>query len=75
MPPPHLFAVSLCGITLRSPVLAAEGTFVRDKLPRLASLKTAVSPNVLGYSTENYVEVARVLEAGGSAPLMGTLKQ
>jgi dihydroorotate dehydrogenase (NAD+) catalytic subunit len=36
--------------------------FVREKLPALARLKTAVFANVFGYRTEDYVEVVRVLE-------------
>jgi len=36
--------------------------FVRDKLPALAKLKTAVFANVFGYRTEDYVEVVRALE-------------
>lgn len=36
--------------------------FVTDKLPDLARLSTAVFANVFGYQTEDYVEVARVLE-------------
>lgn len=113
-------AISLCGIPLRNPVLAASGTFgygveferlvhlnalgglvvkglsrepmdgnppprlweaeagmlnsiglqnigvrafVRDKLPRLARLRTAVIANVFGYATEDYTEVVRVLES------------
>jgi dihydroorotate dehydrogenase (NAD+) catalytic subunit len=113
-------AVSLCGIALRNPVLAASGTFgygveferlvdlnamgglvvkglsrepmegnpppriweaqagmlnsiglqnigvrafVRDKLPQLARLRTAVFANVFGYCVEDYVEVVRVLES------------
>src|SRR5437870_5181342 len=36
--------------------------FVKDKLPALARLKTAVFANVFGYRTADYVEVARVLE-------------
>src|ERR1700677_1544939 len=36
--------------------------FVRDKLPALAKLKTAIFANVFGYKTEDYVEVVRVLE-------------
>jgi dihydroorotate dehydrogenase (NAD+) catalytic subunit len=116
--PPQL-EVSLCGITLRNPVLAASGTFaygvefeslvdlnalggfivkglsrepmdgnpppriwesaagminsiglqnigvrafIRDKLPALAKLKTAVFANVFGNATEDYVEVVRALE-------------
>jgi dihydroorotate dehydrogenase (NAD+) catalytic subunit len=111
--------ISLCGITLRNPVLAASGTFgyglefasqvdlnrlgglvvkglsrepiegnpaprlyetaagmmnsvglqnvgvrafVRDKLPELAKLRTAVFANIFGYQTGDYVEVVRVLE-------------
>lgn len=121
MNPPQL-AVSLCGITLRNPVLAASGTFaygvefekmvdlnslggivvkglsrepmngnpppriweaqagminsiglqnigvrafIREKLPALAKLKTAVFANVFGNATEDYVEVARALEGAG----------
>ena len=113
-------AVSLCGIALRNPVLAASGTFgygieferlvdlnalgglvvkglsrepmegnpppriweaqagmlnsiglqnigvrafVREKLPQLARLRTAVFANVFGYAAEDYVEVVRVLES------------
>jgi dihydroorotate dehydrogenase (NAD+) catalytic subunit len=113
-------AVSLCGIALRNPVLAASGTFgygveferladlnalgglvvkglsrepmegnppprvweaeggmlnsiglqnigvrafVREKLPQLAGLRTAVFANVFGYAVEDYVEVVRVLES------------
>ena len=112
--------VSLCGIALRNPVLAASGTFgygveferlvdlnalgglvvkglsrepmegnpppriweaqagmlnsiglqnigvrafVREKLPQLARLRTAVFANVFGYAAEDYVEVVRVLES------------
>ncbi len=36
--------------------------FVRDKLPALAKLRTAVFANVFGNQTEDYVEVVRVLE-------------
>jgi dihydroorotate dehydrogenase (NAD+) catalytic subunit len=112
-------AVSLCGIPLRNPVIAASGTFgygiefesqvdlnqlgglvvkglsrepmdgnpeprlwetragminsiglqnigvrafVAEKLPKLAKFQTAVFANVFGYATDDYVEVARVLE-------------
>jgi dihydroorotate dehydrogenase (NAD+) catalytic subunit len=111
-------SVTVCGIELRNPVLAASGTFayglefeklidlnalggfvvkglsrepiegnpaprvfeseagminsiglqnigvrafVAEKLPGLARLRTAVFANVFGYSTEDYVEVVRVL--------------
>jgi dihydroorotate dehydrogenase (NAD+) catalytic subunit len=36
--------------------------FVKEKLPRLAELKTAVFANVFGYTIEDYTEVVRVLE-------------
>src|SRR5438270_11481529 len=36
--------------------------FVREKLPALARLKTAVFANVFGNATEDYVEVIRALE-------------
>lgn len=36
--------------------------FVRDKLPKLRSYRTAVFANVFGYAPEDYVEVVRVLE-------------
>jgi dihydroorotate dehydrogenase (NAD+) catalytic subunit len=119
--PPQL-EVSLCGITLQNPVLAASGTFaygveferlvdlnalggivvkglsrepmdgnpppriweseagminsiglqnigvrafIREKLPALARLKTAVFANVFGNTTEDYVEVVRALEGAG----------
>jgi dihydroorotate dehydrogenase (NAD+) catalytic subunit len=39
--------------------------FVRDKLPCLAALRTAVFANVFGYAIEDYVEVVRALEAAG----------
>jgi dihydroorotate dehydrogenase (NAD+) catalytic subunit len=35
--------------------------FVRDKLPALARLRTAVFANVFGYEVEDYLEVLRVL--------------
>ena len=111
--------ISVCGITLKNPVLAASGTFaygveferlvdlnalgglvvkglsrepmdgnpppriweaeagminsiglqnigvkafVRDKLPALAKVQTAVFANVFGSATEDYVEVVRALE-------------
>jgi dihydroorotate dehydrogenase (NAD+) catalytic subunit len=36
--------------------------FVREKLPALRGLKTAIFANVFGYSPEDYTEVIRVLE-------------
>jgi dihydroorotate dehydrogenase (NAD+) catalytic subunit len=117
--PGSALATTLCGISLRNPVIAASGTFgygvefeklvdlnalgglvvkglsrepmngnpeprlwetragminsvglqnigvrafVKEKLPLLARLETAVFANVFGYATEDYVEVVRVLE-------------
>ena len=37
--------------------------FVKEKLPLLARFQTPVFANVFGYSTEDYVEVVRVLES------------
>jgi dihydroorotate dehydrogenase (NAD+) catalytic subunit len=37
--------------------------FIREKLPKLARLKTAVIANVFGYEIEDYIEVVRRLEA------------
>jgi dihydroorotate dehydrogenase (NAD+) catalytic subunit len=111
--------ISLCGIPLRNPVIAASGTFaygvefdrlvdlnalgglvvkglsrepmegnpaprvfetaagminsvglqnigvrafVREKLPALAKLKTAVFANIFGYRAEDYAEVVRALD-------------
>ncbi len=36
--------------------------FVREKLPALRKVRTAVFANVFGYAVEDYVEVVRVLE-------------
>jgi len=38
--------------------------FVRDKLPALRSYQTAVIANIFGYTTEDYVAVADLLEQG-----------
>ena len=37
--------------------------FIREKLPKLARLDTAVIANVFGYEVEDYVEVVRQLDA------------
>src|ERR1019366_6621402 len=62
-PPPRIWEAE--GGMLNSIGLQNIGVraFVRDKLPQLARLRTAVIANVFGYSTEDYVEVVRVLEA------------
>ncbi len=61
-PPPRLFeteAGMLNSVGLQNIGVRA---FVRDKLPELCGLHTAVIANVFGYAVEDYVEVARVLE-------------
>jgi dihydroorotate dehydrogenase (NAD+) catalytic subunit len=37
--------------------------FVKDKLPQLAQLRTAVFVNIFGYQVEDYAETVRVLES------------
>jgi dihydroorotate dehydrogenase (NAD+) catalytic subunit len=61
-PPPRVVETA-CGM-INSIGLQNIGVraFVREKLPALAKLRTAVFANVFGYRTEDYVEVARVLE-------------
>jgi dihydroorotate dehydrogenase (NAD+) catalytic subunit len=62
-PPPRLWetqAGMLNSIGLQNIGVQA---FVREKLPALARLRTAVVANVFGYATEDYVEVVRVLES------------
>ncbi len=39
--------------------------FIREKLPRLRQVETAVFANVFGNATEDYVEVVRALEGAG----------
>ena len=61
-PPPRLVETS-CGL-LNSIGLANVGVeaFIREKLPHLRSLKTAVIVNVAGSTPEEYVEVVSMLE-------------
>jgi len=61
-PPPRLYETH-CGM-INSIGLQNVGVraFVKEKLPALAKLRTAVFANVFGYETGDYVEVARVLE-------------
>jgi len=64
-PPPRLWetpAGMLNSVGLQNIGVRA---FVRDKLPQLARLRTAVFANVFGYQVDDYVEVVRVLESGG----------
>ncbi|HUI81762.1 MAG TPA: dihydroorotate dehydrogenase [Bryobacteraceae bacterium] len=60
-PPPRVFETE--GGMINSIGLQNIGVreFVKDKLPALAKLDTAVFANVFGYQTEDYVEVVRVL--------------
>ena len=61
-PPPRIYetrAGMLNSIGLQNIGVRA---FVRQKLPRLAKLGTAVFANIFGYQVEDYVEVARALE-------------
>jgi dihydroorotate dehydrogenase (NAD+) catalytic subunit len=62
-PPPRLWETRAGMINSVGLQNIGVRTFVRDKLPRLARLKTAVFANIFGYATEDYAEVARVLES------------
>lgn len=68
-PPPRLWETE--GGMLNSVGLQNIGVraFIREKLPALARLETAVFANIFGYAAEDYVEVARALE--GEAGLAG----
>ncbi|HYL36841.1 MAG TPA: dihydroorotate dehydrogenase [Bryobacteraceae bacterium] len=61
-PPPRLWETE--GGMVNSIGLQNIGVraFVREKLPALRGLKTAIFANVFGYSPEDYAEVIRVLE-------------
>ena len=68
-PPPRL-AVMPDGRDVQIGMLNSIGlqnvgvdAFIKDKLPKLAKLKTAVIANVFGYEIEDYVEVVRRLDA------------
>src|SRR5579862_7027698 len=62
-PPPRLFETE--GGMINSIGLQNIGVraFVRDKLPELRRIDTAIVANVFGYAVEDYVEVVRVLES------------
>jgi len=64
-PPPRL-AVTPSGM-LNSVGLQNVGVeaFIREKLPRLAALRTVVIANVFGKSVDEYTEVVRRLETAG----------
>ena len=64
-PPPRLWEAHAGMINSVGLQNIGVSAFVRDKLPRLAQLRTAVFANIFGYATEDYVEVVRALEAAG----------
>ena len=64
-PPPRVFEAEAGMINSIGLQNIGVRAFVRDKLPALANLKTAVFANVFGHATEDYVEVVRVLEDVG----------
>jgi dihydroorotate dehydrogenase (NAD+) catalytic subunit len=61
-PPPRLWETE--GGMINSIGLQNVGVraFIRDKLPALRGLKTAIFVNVFGYSPQDYAEVIRTLE-------------
>src|SRR6185295_13099940 len=61
-PPPRVYETQ--GGMINSIGLQNIGVraFVKEKLPSLAKLRTAVFANVFGYEIDDYVEVVRVLE-------------
>jgi dihydroorotate dehydrogenase (NAD+) catalytic subunit len=61
-PPPRLFETQAGMINSVGLQNIGARAFVRDKLPELRSIGTPIFANVFGYSVEDYVEVARVLE-------------
>jgi dihydroorotate dehydrogenase (NAD+) catalytic subunit len=61
-PPPRLFETPAGMINSIGLQNIGVQAFVRDKLPELRQSGTAIFANVFGYTVEDYVEVARVLE-------------
>jgi dihydroorotate dehydrogenase (NAD+) catalytic subunit len=61
-PPPRVFETEAGMINSIGLQNIGVRAFVQEKLPGLARFSTAVFANVFGYRTEDYVEVARVLE-------------
>lgn len=61
-PPPRLWETQAGMINSVGLQNIGVGAFVRDKLPELRGLETAVFANVFGYTPEDYQEVVRVLE-------------
>src|SRR5215831_1472114 len=64
-PPPRLWETEAGMINSIGLQNIGVTAFVRDKLPRLTQLRTAVFANVFGYATEDYVAVLRALEEAG----------
>ena len=60
-PPPRVFEAEAGMINSIGLQNIGVRAFVKDKLPALARLRTAVFANVFGHATEDYVEVVRVL--------------
>jgi dihydroorotate dehydrogenase (NAD+) catalytic subunit len=61
-PPPRVYETEAGMINSIGLQNIGVRAFVKEKLPALAKLKTAVFANVFGYQTADYVEVVRVLE-------------
>jgi dihydroorotate dehydrogenase (NAD+) catalytic subunit len=61
-PPPRIYETDAGMINSIGLQNIGARAFVKEKLPALAKLQTAVFANVFGYQTEDYVEVVRVLE-------------
>ena len=61
-PPPRVYETEAGMINSIGLQNIGVRAFVKEKLPALAKLRTAVFANVFGYRTEDYVEVVRVLE-------------
>ena len=61
-PPPRIYETDAGMINSIGLQNIGARAFVKQKLPALAKLETAVFANVFGYQTEDYVEVVRVLE-------------
>ena len=61
-PPPRVYETAAGMINSIGLQNIGVRAFVKDKLPGLAKLKTAVFANIFGYRTEDYAEVVRVLE-------------
>src|SRR3954462_1732777 len=61
-PPPRVYETEAGMINSIGLQNIGVRAFVKEKLPQLARLKTAVFANVFGYQTADYAEVVRVLE-------------